>query len=65
MRRRFWQWVHNRLESAWHWVYYNKLEDIRDKTCLCITEEISLEEARHRYPFHYEVQYLNSKGEKV
>lgn len=25
MRRRFWQFVHDKLEQAWHWVYYNKL----------------------------------------
>lgn len=25
MKRRFWQFVHDRLESAWHWVYYHKL----------------------------------------
>lgn len=25
MRRKFWQFVHNRLEDAWHWVYYHKL----------------------------------------
>ena len=25
MRRRFWQFVHDRLERAWHWAYYHKL----------------------------------------
>lgn len=25
MNRRFWQWVHDRLEKAWHWVYRAKL----------------------------------------
>jgi hypothetical protein len=25
VRRRFWQFVHNQLELAWHWVYYHKL----------------------------------------
>jgi hypothetical protein len=27
MRKRFWQFVHNRLEDAWHWVYYTKLAE--------------------------------------
>jgi hypothetical protein len=25
MRERFWQFVHDKLEQAWHWVYYHKL----------------------------------------
>jgi hypothetical protein len=25
MKRKFWQYVHDRLEDAWHWVYYHKL----------------------------------------
>lgn len=25
MNREFWQWVHDRLENAGHWVYRNKL----------------------------------------
>lgn len=25
MQRRFWQFVHDRLERAWHWVYRTKL----------------------------------------
>jgi hypothetical protein len=25
MKRKFWLWVHDRLESAWHWVYRTKL----------------------------------------
>lgn len=25
MSRRFWQFAHDKLESAWHWVYYHKL----------------------------------------
>lgn len=25
MKRQFWQWVHERLEHALHWVYRNKL----------------------------------------
>ena len=25
MRRKFWQFVHDSLERAWHWVYYHKL----------------------------------------
>jgi hypothetical protein len=25
VKRRFWQYVHDRLEDAWHWVYYHKL----------------------------------------
>jgi hypothetical protein len=27
MRRKFWKFVHDRLEEAWHWVYSNKLAD--------------------------------------
>ena len=27
MRRRFWQFIHDQLERAWHWVYYHKLHD--------------------------------------
>ena len=27
MRKKFWNFVHNRLEDAWHWVYYHKLAD--------------------------------------
>lgn len=27
MRRKFWNWVHDRLEDAWHWVYYHKLAE--------------------------------------
>jgi hypothetical protein len=25
MKKRFWQFVHDQLEQAWHWVYYHKL----------------------------------------
>jgi hypothetical protein len=25
LKRAFWQFVHDRLEAAWHWVYYHKL----------------------------------------
>lgn len=25
MNLRFWRFVHNRLEQAWHWVYYHKI----------------------------------------
>ena len=27
MRRKFWTFVHDRLEDAWHWVYYHKLAE--------------------------------------
>ena len=27
LRRRFWQFLHDRLEAAWHWVYYHKLAE--------------------------------------
>lgn len=26
MRKRFWKLIHDSLESAWHWVYCNKIE---------------------------------------
>jgi hypothetical protein len=25
IRRRLWQFIHDRLEQAWNWVYYHKL----------------------------------------
>lgn len=27
MNRKFWQWVHDRLENAWSWVYRTKLAE--------------------------------------
>lgn len=27
MKRKFWQFVHDQLEQAWHWVYYHKLAE--------------------------------------
>lgn len=27
MKRKFWQWVHDRLEDAWSWVYRTKLSE--------------------------------------
>ena len=29
-RRRFWNFVHDRLEDAWHWVWMHKLYDPKD-----------------------------------
>ncbi len=30
MRFKFWSTIHRLLESAWHWVYFNKLRTIGD-----------------------------------
>lgn len=27
LQKRFWNFVHDQLERAWHWVYYHKLHD--------------------------------------
>jgi predicted double-glycine peptidase len=27
VKRRFWKFVHDRLEKAWHWVYVNKIAE--------------------------------------
>jgi hypothetical protein len=28
LRYRFWLWVHDALEKAWHWVYFNKMRTV-------------------------------------
>ena len=35
MRRRFWNFVHDALERAWHWVYYHKLHDPKYLDSIC------------------------------
>lgn len=32
MRLRFWRWVHDMLEAAWHWVYYHKLRPLEPES---------------------------------
>jgi hypothetical protein len=48
MTKRFWQFVHDRLEDAWHWVYYHKLVDTK--------------ELRASEPIFYSVRYVNGQG---
>jgi len=51
MRRKFWLWVHDTLERAWHWVYYKKL--VRPLPRIM------------DFPIIYHVEYINSKTGKV
>jgi hypothetical protein len=54
-KRRFWQYVHDRLEDAWHWVYYHKLARP--------LPEITLSNVK--YGFQYSVSYVNGLGALV
>lgn len=48
MRRKFWELVHDKLEQAWHWVYYAKLAP---------------PQAPKVGDYVYSVHFVNSKGE--
>jgi hypothetical protein len=53
MRLRFWNFVHDQLERAWHWVWHHKLEPEYLKH-------------RQRIGNHcYRYYFVNSKGEET
>ena len=51
MRRCFWQYVHDRLEDAWHWVYYHKLAGDLPK----VSDD----------PYQFRVYYVNGRGQVI
>ena len=46
LRRKFWWWVHNLLERAWHWTWNRKLRPILEKPTLREPNYVLL----HEYP---------------
>lgn len=55
MKRRFWQFVHDRLEQAWHWVYYHKLAKPLPE----------IVQSNIKYGWRYSVSYVNGLGSLV
>lgn len=53
MSQWFWNWLHRKLEQAWHWVYYHK---VRRKDGISVP-------VNHVY--FSEVKYVQSEGDRV
>ena len=51
MKRKFWQFIHDKLEDAWHWVYYHKL-----------AKPITIQDAGNRL---YSVRYVSKDGSEI
>lgn len=50
LRLRFWKFIHRKLESSWHWVYYHKIG----------RAELTKSPVSYRYNY----TYFNSKAGK-